>query len=181
MTIPSWNAIHPLVVHFPIALLLVAPLFVVLAMIYPKAKLSLGVAALVLMLLGTATIYLAFATGEATEDQAEGIVKVEAVLEAHEEAAEMARVVFTLLTAIYATLLLLPVALKRELPRASAIVAGLAFLVLYMGGSALLVNVGHQGARLVHEFGVRAPLYPVQDAVPLASLNDSDEEHHSDE
>ena len=29
--VPSWDAMHPMVVHFPIALLLVAPLFVVMA------------------------------------------------------------------------------------------------------------------------------------------------------
>ena len=28
--IPSWDGLHPLIVHFPIALLLVAPLLVVL-------------------------------------------------------------------------------------------------------------------------------------------------------
>ncbi len=29
---PSWDGLHPLIVHFPIALLLVAPLFVVLGL-----------------------------------------------------------------------------------------------------------------------------------------------------
>jgi uncharacterized membrane protein len=28
--LPTWQAIHPLIVHFPIALLLVAPLFIVI-------------------------------------------------------------------------------------------------------------------------------------------------------
>lgn len=184
MSLPPWESLHPMVVHFPIALLMVAPLFAVLTLIFPKGRLSMGLAALVLMLLGTCATYVAFATGEANESRADGVARAEAVLEAHEEAAELTRIVFTLLTAIYATILLLPVALKRDLPRASSMVVGLAFLLLYAGGVTLLVEVGHQGARLVHEFGIHAAMDQTNDGTSRMSMTGipiDREEHDEDE
>lgn len=184
MSIPPWESLHPMVVHFPIALLMVAPLFTVVALIYPKGKLSMGGAALVLMVLGTCATFVAYATGEAAEHRAEGIARAEVVLEEHEEAAELTRIVFTLLTATYATILLVPLALKRDLPRASSVVVGVAFLLFYAGGVTLLVDVGHQGARLVHEFGVRAAMDPTTDGTPAMAAMDhreAHEEHVEDE
>ena len=52
--IPSWTELHPLVIHFPIALLLVAPLFIIIGMIVnPQKGRPFLIAALILMLLGT--------------------------------------------------------------------------------------------------------------------------------
>lgn len=181
MNIPAWESLHPLVVHFPIALLLVAPVFVVLTLLFPGWKSGLGAAALVLMVLGTGATYLASATGEAAEDQAEGNVPAEAVLENHEELAEATRLSFTGLTLIYAVILLLPLAVKRELPRVPSAVVGLAFLLLYAGGGLLLADVGHQGARLVHEYGVRAPMVDSAGSVAASVEAMAHEEQENDE
>ena len=64
--LPTWQELHPLVIHFPIALLLVAPLFIFLGAVLRKERSRVFlISALILMLLGTATLYLATQTGQA--------------------------------------------------------------------------------------------------------------------
>jgi len=153
--IPAWNSLHPLVVHFPIALLLVAPLFIVLGTLLRSAsRRTFLIAALVLMVCGTLATFLAVATGEAAGEVAENRAGVKATLEQHEELAESLRAVFAVLTIAFAALLFAPRLLHRQ-PTPS-VQAGLvvAFLLCYAGGAILLANTAHQGGRLVHELGV---------------------------
>src|SRR5450759_3598419 len=63
--LPTWDGLHPLVTHFPIALLLVAPLFVVLGLFRRPSARAFLLAALLLMVLGTTAIFVAVPTGEA--------------------------------------------------------------------------------------------------------------------
>ena len=154
--IPSWDAMHPLIVHFPIALLLVAPILVLLGMFLRKQSRGLFIAALILMALGTIATYVAVATGEAAGELAERTAGVAAVLEGHQELAETTRLIFTALTIIFAAILFAPLLFKRRLGHRSSLVLSLAFLLFYSAGSLVLINVAHQGGRLVHEFGVRA-------------------------
>jgi uncharacterized membrane protein len=155
--IPNWSELHPLVVHFPIALLLVAPLFVIGAVILnPKKGWPFLIAALVLMLLGTAGTFLATATGEAAAEVAERTAAMSAVLERHEDLADTTRIVFSVLTVLFAAILFLPRLLKREMTVAVARLLPVAFLVLYGAGAVVLVNTAHNGGRLVHELGIHA-------------------------
>ena len=155
--IPSWTELHPLVIHFPIALLLVAPLFIVAGIIVnPQKGRPFLIAALVLMLLGTAGAFLAIATGEAAGEVAERTPAVNAVLERHEDLAEMTRIEFTVLTLLFAAILFLPRLLKREPSGVTARILALAFVLFYSAGAVILVNTAHNGGRLVHELGVHA-------------------------
>ena len=71
-TIPSWDALHPLIIHFPIALLLIAPIFIVVGAVLTPAKgRAYLIAAMVLLLVGTAAIFVAVETGEAAGKLAE--------------------------------------------------------------------------------------------------------------
>jgi uncharacterized membrane protein len=177
--IPSWNALHPLIIHFPIALLLVAPLFIIAALLVsvPKRQ-ALMISALVLMILGTASVYVALSTGEAAGRLAERTTQVNAVLERHEDLAEKTRLTFTVLTVTLAGILTVPRFLKWNPSRAKSAIVFIVFLVLYGGAAQLLINTAHHGGLLVHEFGVTAtvnlPTAPGQAIQPPGAEADRD-------
>ncbi len=155
--IPSWDALHPLVIHFPIALLLVVPFLIVVGALVPTERgRAILYVALTLMIAGTLGTFLAVATGEAAGRIAERTPQIDLVLEHHEQLAEATRIAFSVLTVVFAAILLIPVILKKTANRVVSTVLPLAFLVLYVGGIMLLTNTAHNGGRLVHEFGVRA-------------------------
>jgi uncharacterized membrane protein len=157
--IPNWTGLHPLVIHFPISLLLVAPLFIVGGiLVTPLKGRSFLIAALVLMLLGTAGTFLAVATGTAAGELAQRTTDVTTVLERHKDLAETTRIVFSVLTLIFATLLFLPRLLKHEATIISARILLLAFLLFYSAGAVILVNTAHNGGRLVHALGIHAAI-----------------------
>lgn len=163
--IPNWSELHPIVIHFPIALLLVAPLFIVAGIVMdPQRGRPFLVTALSLMVLGTVGTVLAVATGEAAAEVTHRTAAMSAVLERHQELAETTRDIFGLLTVIFATILFLPRFLNRETTTAVARILPLAFLLFYGAGTVVLMNTAHNGGRLVHEFGIRALLAPANEA-----------------
>jgi uncharacterized membrane protein len=158
-SMPNWNALHPLIIHFPIALLLVAPLFVIIGAVLRTEKgRPFLITALILMALGTGGVFLAIETGEAAGKAAEISEQIKPVLEQHENLAETTRVVFSLLTLAFAALLFVPRVLGRELVRWVNTTLLAAFLMLYATGTVFLVHTAHYGGRLVHDLGVRAPV-----------------------
>ncbi|HQT93620.1 MAG TPA: hypothetical protein PLB88_02305 [Thermoanaerobaculaceae bacterium] len=170
--IPTWDGLHPLIVHFPIALLLVAPLFIVLALLVGRHSTLFMTSALVLMVLGTAASYVAVSTGEAAGKLADRTPEVNQVLQHHEQLAERTRLTFTVLTIVFAGLLAGPAVLKRPLARVPATVLTLLFLGVYGAGAIVLANTAHNGGRLVHELGVRSLMPPAPIPVASADLDD---------
>lgn len=157
LPIPPADGLHPIVVHFPIALLLIAPVFIVLAMLIKSHERGLWLAGLVTLAMGVASAFVATSTGESAEHLAEAIPGAEAVLEHHEDLAELARNLFAGL----AVLLAIIVAARfvtRTPRRAPFIITGALYLALHAGASLVLANAAHEGGRLVHEYGVRANL-----------------------
>lgn len=163
--------LHPLVVHFPVALLVTAPVFVLLAVVGPGAwRRGFAVSALVLLGLGTIGAWVGMSTGEAVEDAVHVTGQAEAVLERHEELAEVVAKTFTVLTGILLAIVLLP-ALVARLDRPALVRAALAvFLALLLGGDLLLAKAAHEGGRLVHEFGVNASAGPPTATVATAAV-----------
>ncbi len=155
--IPSWDALHPLVVHFPIALLLFAPLFIVVGVLLGSQRgRPFQLAALTLMVAGTVGTFVAAATGEAAGKLADRTELSSAVIEHHEELAESTRAVFTGLTLALAAILFAPRLFKTVLGRGVSTALTVAFLVFYAAGAVLLANTAHNGGRLVHELGITA-------------------------
>lgn len=168
---PTWQAIHPLIIHFPIVLLLIAPLFIVIgSVLEPTRSFSFLLVALILMTLGTASAFVAVSSGEAAGELAEDVPQAKAVLEEHRELAEITESVFSALTLIFASIVFVPKLLKLQPSRAVSTVLPLVFLMFYATGAVCLANTSHQGGRLVHELGVRAPMQP--GTIPVESARD---------
>lgn len=159
--IPPWEGLHPLIVHFPIALLLITPLLVIAgALLAPEKGRIVLYTALSLMLIGTLSTFLAAATGEVAGKLAQRTPQVDAVLERHEELADATRAVFAGLTLIFAAIVFAP-RVPRKLPgRLVTTALPLIFLLFYGAGMLLLANTAHNGGRLVHELGVKAMIGP---------------------
>ena len=158
---PPWEGMHPLVVHFPIGLLLVVPVFILLAIVIPKHGWWFSVSALILLVLGTSAACVAISTGKASRDVVEeGADKMFEVMQQHEDLLEKTRNGFAGLTVLYAAIVLLPVLVKRLQTWKFSVPANLVFLVLLTGANVMLANGAHLGGRLVHEFGVKSVLSP---------------------
>jgi uncharacterized membrane protein len=170
---PSWDGLHPLIIHFPIALLIVAPILVLLGIVLPRKGRTFLISAFVLMALGTLAAYVASSTGEAAGELAERIAAVEPVLEQHEELAETTIIVFSVLTAVFGVIVFAPMVLKKDLNQAIVIPLNLAFLLFYGAGVVLLVNTAHQGGMLVHQYGVHAMMTSTAQSNPPASTKES--------
>ena len=157
--IPSWDALHPLIIHIPIGLLLIAPLFVVIGAVLPPTKgRPYLVAGLLLMVIGTISVFVAVETGEAGGKLVERTPEINTMLQQHEKLAEQTQVMFSVLTTTFAVILAMPYMLKRVPERVFTTWLPLLFLVAYCGGALLLINTGHHGGILVHQLGVRAML-----------------------
>jgi uncharacterized membrane protein len=157
--LPPWEGMHPLIVHFPIALLIVAPLFVLLGLM-PRIGGRFKWAALLLLVLGTVGAYVAVEAGEAAKELVVQTPQIREVMERHEELAEGVETLFTIIAAAYAVVLIGPVVVQKvrhkSLPRAVPLVGQLVVLAALLLGGLVLANTGHLGGRLVHELGVQA-------------------------
>jgi len=151
---PTWNGLHPVVVHFPIILLLIAPLLVILGTVLPEARRGPFLAsALILMVLGTSMSYLAAATGESATKVIASTTAVAALLEEHRCLAETTRDLFSVLTLIFAVLLFARRLLRCGLDSWVRTSLFGAFLLFYGSGAVLLVDTAVKGTRLVHVLG----------------------------
>ena len=175
---PPWEGMHPLVVHFPIALLLFAAVFVVLAMIVPKRGWWFSVSALILLIGGTAGAFVAISTGEAARDVVEeGEDEMFEVMQQHEDMMKQTQNVFTWLTGIYAGIVVLPLLAKSLRSLKFAMPVNFLFLVALMGANLFMASGAHLGGRLVHQYGVKSALAPE----PGAAATEAKEEAPAEE
>lgn len=153
---PGWASIHPMVVHFPIVLLLIAPLFIVIATVLkpPKGR-PYMIAALILQGLGTAALLVAIPTGHVAARIVSENSHIRELLQVHENLAFEARGIFLMLFLLYVWVLVAP-RLTHRGDRLFSTVIPLWFLLLYCAGVVVLIHTAHDGGRLVHEFGVHA-------------------------
>ena len=150
---------HPLVIHFPIVLLLLSPLFVLIsAALSPSRGRPYMTVALIILLLGTISLFVAAESGEAAAALAERGGPVDAVLASHESLASEAQIIFLGLCAVLVGIVALPRILSCQETRLTSTFLPLAYIVLYSAGIFVVVNTAHVGGRLVHEFGVHAAM-----------------------
>ncbi|MHB1158104.1 MAG: DUF2231 domain-containing protein [Phycisphaerales bacterium] len=158
--IPPWNAIHPMIVHFPIALLLIAPLFVLLGITRGPWGRAFSVAGLLLLLLGAGSAVIVADAGESAAELVMRTDAVNAVLLAHEELAETTQTLSFVFSILYLILVITRLILRDKLKPLVWNFLTLAFLLGYSTVLLALINTGHDGGRLVHELGVHAQLPP---------------------
>lgn len=161
--IPASDAAHPIVVHFPIALLLVTPVFLSLGLFWRSKRAEMLLVAMVISVIGTAFAFLATSTGEAAERYAELVPEAAVVVHEHAELAELARNLFIGVTIVYGLGLVAPWKWRASKWTIAAPVVGLA---AFVGPAIVLANAGHEGGRLVHEFGVHAPVGGASSVLP---------------
>lgn len=170
--IPAFDGLHPLVVHIPIALVFVVPIVVLFALAWKKQRVGLLVVGAVLMAVAAGGAVLATETGEAAEKFAKGIDGAASVLDEHEELGEKSRNILIGLAAAMAVGSVVVWKAGDKAKNGAVLAGGLVYLVAHGAGALVVANTGHQGGRLVHEFGVRAwagpaatrPAHPVRDA-----------------
>jgi len=155
---PGFDGLHPLVVHFPIALFIVAPIFLIAAMVLWRQRIAMLGAAALLMVLAAVSLFVTVASGEAAGEMAERNPAINGVLERHEELAETSRNVFSALTLMLAAAFAVAVILKDRVKRTAWMIGLTLYVLVYAGALLLLVNTAHLGGRLVHELGVRSTM-----------------------
>ena len=157
--LPPYEGMHPIVVHFPIGILLIAWLPMLIGLIDRKRRNTWFASAAMLLVVGTIAAFAAVMTGEAAEDIVGGTSQVvnDAIHE-HEETAEAARNLFLASTLIF--LMAWGVYNKvAEKKKPMILTSGAARVaIVYLFAAMALTNAGHQGGVLVHEYGIHAPL-----------------------
>lgn len=174
--IPGWDGIHPAMVQFPVALLLATSVLLLVSLVTRRTWRTWAGAALLMMALGTVGTWLAVASGHAAGQLVDKTPAVAEALRNHEALGVNTRNLFTLLTVIFAALMILTAALKTPMPAPLRISAYAVFLVIYLGAIGFVAQTADRGGRLVHELGVRAmivnppppPAAPATSAVPAA-------------
>lgn len=141
--------LHALVVHLPIALTVLIPLFVIVALVlgrrWVKPHLAWGFPVGLLAML-MASAYIAQETGEDQEDTVEKVVDKEPIHE-HEEAAELFLLVTGGVLVVSAGGLL-----PNKLGGALRVVGAVGSLAVLGAGW----NVGHSGGQLVYKYNAGA-------------------------
>jgi uncharacterized membrane protein len=143
---PDLDYIHPMIVHFPIALIIVGFLFEVVGVAANKEFYSK--AAFILLLLGTAGVVGAYITGNLAGAGISEMGPLKQALEKHEDAAVMT---LWIINGIAAARILL-IATKRFTGSLRWVA-----VALYLVGVLAIARTGHLGGNLVyrHAAGVQ--------------------------
>lgn len=151
---PGWEGMHPMIVHFPIGLLVILPLLLLLSLVIKEQNKCFTNASLIILIIGTLGTMLSVATGLASMEVAKITEEAKEIINKHESLAAICRNLYMSFTVFYAIFVyytnknIMKPSLKATLQ--------IIFIVYSLLGIWFLVNTGHYGARLVHEFGVHA-------------------------
>lgn len=158
--LPGWNGIHPLLIHFPLTLFFLAPVFVLFATFTKAAtRRAFLISALTVMLLGIASTYAAFEAGKSAAAAVMPTGEVQTVIERHHKLASLARSSLTVGTILFGLTLLICRWFRLQVHELTGVLP-LGSVVFYSLGLFWLINTAYHGERLVHEFGVGGIVHP---------------------
>ena len=154
-SLPAWSDMHPFIVHFPIALLTVAVGFLVWGSLRRRSAEGAARAGIILMLLGTVSLLLAFSSGEAGRGRVPRAEAAQEELAEHAEHAGFARVAMAA-----AALGFLVFHFRGGLSRTGRVAAAVrvALFLVYGVGLFQVLDAAHHGGRLVHVHGVHVEM-----------------------
>ena len=155
----DWGSLHPVIVHAPVALLFIAPLFILIGLSSQKSAKIFYICAFILLLTGTLSIYLAVSTGERASEHLQLSSDAIKTLELHDRLGMVMRLNFTILTSIFLTYLILNSFFIRKFSPKIHRWGITLFLIIYACHLLLLINTAHQGGKLVHHHGITSQLY----------------------
>lgn len=167
------DPLHPAVVHFPMALAALLPLFALVALwAIRRGGRALYVWAVPVAMAGllTGTAWLALETGEQEEDRVEAVIS-EAAIHDHEEAAERFLLFAGVLT------------LVTGVGLAGGTLGSAARLLATVGTVGVLaagIQVGSLGGELVYTHGAGAAYVDAPSAGDMPARRDGDREHDDD-
>ncbi len=153
------GSLHPIVVHIPIALLLVSPLFIIIDLIFKKFSREFYFCSLALLAIGTLGIICSIVTGNAAGESIEPTSEILKTLDAHVRLAERIRLGFFLLTSTLTTYIVFMKTLLKKYHLKIHQIVIILYLLAYAYHLVLLFNTAHQGGKLVHHHGITSSLY----------------------
>jgi uncharacterized membrane protein len=158
--LPGWDGIHPLLIHFPLTLFFLAPVFVLFASFAKTTtRHTFLISALIVMLLGVASSYASFEAGQTAAATATPTGEVRTVVERHQELASLARGSLTAATLLFGLTLLICTCFHLQMRELTGVLP-LGSVVFYALGLFWLINTAYYGERLVHEFGMGSIVNP---------------------
>jgi uncharacterized membrane protein len=158
--IPGWDGIHPLLIHFPLTLFFLAPVFILFAgFAKTTTRRTFLISALTVMLLGIASTYAAFEAGQTAAATVTPTGEVRTIVEQHQELASLARSSLTAATVLFGLTLLICTCFHLQIHELTGVLP-LGSVVFYALGLFWLINTAYYGERLVHEFGMGSIVNP---------------------
>ncbi len=149
--VPNGSALHPLLTHVPIALILLSPVSILCGALlrgpWGKRCLFISVA---LLGCGAALLYIAIHTGVEAVSFHQFSSGMKQVLDEHQEMARSAASALLLAASLYALTLALRLYLGVNDNRMIATILPAAFLLFYCIGMFHLINAIQHGSQLVH-------------------------------
>ena len=151
-TFPSWDGTHALLIHIPLTLFFLAPVFALMAACSRSAnRRAFLTLTLILMLFGTISTYVAYEAGEAVAI-ADLSQEAKAIVERHREFAELTRSSFTVATLLFGLTALICMVFHLGVRELTGVLP-LGAAAFYALGLFWLIHAACQGERLLHEFG----------------------------